>query len=198
MKFDILYSDPPWRYADKGCNGAAEKQYSTMTLAEIKALPVKDIASDNCVLFMWATWPLLPLQLPVISAWGFDYKSVAFVWLKCNRQKGEADQMRMFPDQQLDHFYGLGRWTRGNTEMCLLATRGKPKRASKDVDQVIYAPVGRHSEKPAEARQRIVQLMGDRPRLEMFARRVAPGWQCAGNGIDGKDIRHSLQAYAKG
>ena len=106
----MIYADPPWRYTHKGLQGAAEKHYPTMGIDEICALPVADLAAPDSVLFLWATFPQLPEALRLINAWGFTYKSVAFVWLKKNR-KSEG------------WFYGLGFWTRGNAEICLLATR---------------------------------------------------------------------------
>lgn len=146
-KYSVIYADPPWNYSDKNCIGAAEAQYHCMKLDDICALPVQDIAADNCVLFLWATYPMMKEALKTIEAWGFTYKSIAFQWVKLNRSG-------------FGFFYGLGRWTRGNTEPCLLAVKGKPARASNSVSQLIFAPVGRHSQKPAETRDRIIQLMG--------------------------------------
>lgn len=159
-KYDIIYADPPWSYSDKGCNGNAAEHYPTMTVDEICKMPVNvagGIASDNCILFMWATYPMMKEALKVIEAWGFTYKSIAFQWVKQNRSgKG--------------YFFGLGRWTRGNTEPCLLAVKGKPKRISASVGQLVFSPLRRHSQKPDEVRDRIVELMGDLPRIELFAR----------------------------
>ena len=118
---------------------------------------------------MWATFPQLPEALRLINAWGFQYKSVAFVWLKKNR-KSES------------WFYGLGFWTRGNAEVCLLATRGHPKRQAANVHQFIIAPIQEHSRKPDEARDKIVALMGDVPRVELFARQSPPGWDVGERG----------------
>ncbi len=165
--YAILYADPPWRYQDASCDGNAESQYSTMSLAEICALPVGDIAAPDAVLLMWATWPLLPEGLKVIEAWGFKYKSIGFLWVKKNKT-------------DCGYFFGLGRWTRGNSEVCLLATRGKPSRVSDAVSQLCFEPLTRHSEKPAEIRYRIVELLGDLPRIELFARTTTPGWDAWG------------------
>ena len=115
--------------------------------------------------------PQLPEALRLINAWGFTYKSVAFVWLKKNR-KSES------------WFYGLGFWTRGNAEVCLLATRGHPKRQAANVHQFIIAPIQEHSRKPDEARDKIVALMGDVPRVELFARQSPPGWDVWGNEVE--------------
>lgn len=171
MKYQIIYADPPWRYQDKGCNGNAEKHYGTMSMDELKAMPVVTLAEDDCVLLMWATWPLLPEALDLIAAWGFKYKSIGFLWVKKNRTDN-------------GYFFGLGRWTRGNSEVCLLATRGKPERESSAVSQLCFEPITRHSEKPAVVRDRIVELLGDVPRIELFARETTRGWDVFGNEVE--------------
>ena len=146
-KYSIIYADPPWAYNDKGCNGAVASHYDTMTTEDIGKLPIKDLAEKDCILFMWATMPKLQDALDTIKAWGFKYKTCAFCWVKQNPKSGGI-------------FAGLGRWVQGNAELCLLATRGKPQRVSKSVKQIVMAPRARHSEKPAEVRERITSLMG--------------------------------------
>ena len=135
------------------------------------ALPVAELAAKDSALFMWATFPQLPEALRLIRAWGFTYKSVAFVWLKKNKK---ADSW----------FYGLGFWTRANAEVCLLATKGHPKRQAADIHQFIISPIEAHSKKPDETREKIVALMGDRPRVELFARQTPPGWDVWGNEVE--------------
>lgn len=169
--YQVIYADPPWKYQDTGCNGNAEGHYNTMSLADIKALPVGNLAAKDAVLLMWATWPLLPEAIQVIEAWGFQYKTIGFLWVKKNKS-------------DCGHFFGLGRWTRGNSEVCLLATRGKPKRAGNAVSQLCFEPLTRHSEKPAVIRERIVELLGDVPRIELFCRKRAPGWDAFGNEVE--------------
>ena len=142
-----------------------------MSIDELCALPVADIAAPDSALFLWATFPQLPEALRLIKAWGFNYKSVAFVWLKKNRR---ADSW----------FYGLGFWTRSNAEVCLLATRGRPRRQAANVHQFIISPIEGHSKKPDEAREKIVALMGDLPRVELFARQTPPGWDVWGNEVE--------------
>jgi N6-adenosine-specific RNA methylase IME4 len=142
-----------------------------MPLEDICALDVAGIADTDCALFLWATFPQLQDAFAVIKAWDFAYKTVAFVWVKLNRREPTP-------------FWGLGYWTRANAEVCLLATRGRPKRASAGVHQVIASPVRRHSQKPDEARERIVELMGDVSRIELFAREKVPGWDAWGNEIE--------------
>jgi N6-adenosine-specific RNA methylase IME4 len=145
--------------------------YKGMKIQDICALPVNNIADENCVLFLWATYPMLKEALQVIDAWGFKYKTIAFQWIKQNPKK-------------LTPFYGLGRWTRGNTEPVLLATKGRPKRVSASVFQLLEYPRARHSEKPSSTRDRIIKLMGDLPRIELFARQKTEGWDVWGNEVE--------------
>ena len=167
-KYSIIYADPPWAYQDKHCNGSAEDHYPTVDIEELKKLPVSDIAADDCVLFMWATYPKLDEALELIKAWGFTYKTIGFQWIKQNKSGN-------------GFFFGLGRWTRGNTEPCLIAVKGKPKRLHADVGQLVFSPLRNHSQKPDCVRDKIVRLMGDLPRIELFARNAAKGWDCWGN-----------------
>lgn len=171
-KYGIIYADPPWEYKDKrgGVARWGAMPYKTMTQAEIEGLPVKEISGKDSVLFLWATMPKLQEAFDTIKAWGFKYKTCAFCWVKKNPKNGGI-------------YSGLGRWVCGNAELCLLATKGHPRRISKSVKQIILAPRGRHSEKPAETRDRIVQLMGELSRIELFARQHAEGWDCWGNEV---------------
>lgn len=170
QKYSVIYADPPWSYRNKGTRAAADKHYSTMSIDEIKALPVADIAAENCVLFIWATFPMLPEALETIRAWGFRYKTLGFLWVKLNRLRDTL-------------FWGLGNWTRSNPEVCLLAVRGKPNRVCAGVHSVVIAPVMRHSQKPEKVRERIVKLMGDVQRIELFARERVPGWDAWGDEV---------------
>lgn len=174
LKYKVVYADPPWEYkvwSKKGIGRSAENHYSTMNIKDICALPVADISAKDSALFLWATFPCLPEAFQVIKAWGYTYKSVAFVWVKRNKVSPSW-------------FVGLGYWTRANAEICLLATRGSPGRVSKSVRQIIDSPVEQHSKKPDEARDRIVTLMGDVPRIELFARQKANGWHVWGNEVE--------------
>lgn len=173
-KYSVILADPPWAFrawSNKGMGRSAEQHYPTMGLEDIKALSVTDLAAEDCVLFLWATFPMLKEAFAVIDAWGFAYKTVAFTWVKENRKSSGL-------------FWGLGYWTRANAEICLLATRGSPKRQSAAVHQVILSPVERHSKKPDAVRERIVALMGDVPRVELFARQETPGWDVWGNEVE--------------
>lgn len=161
-KYDIIYADPSWSYQDKGCNGACAKHYHTMGVDEICALPIANLSAKNCILFMWATYPQMQEALKVIAAWGFKYKTIAFQWVKLNRNV-KLNNFTIATVQDILHktcFFGLGRWTRGNTECCLLATKGTPHRQNNSVSQLVFAPLTRHSSKPPEVRDRIKILMG--------------------------------------
>lgn len=189
-KYDIIYADPPWSYNDSGCQGAAAKQYNTMTQEELYKLPVLDICKKDAVLFMWVTYPKLQEALDLIKAWGFNYKSIGFQWVKLNKKASNLQLLQKItegtPIEEVmfsQCFYGLGRWTRGNTEMCVIATKGKVSRIDTAVPQLVFSPIGRHSSKPTEVRKRIIQLVGDKPRIELFAREHVDGWDCWGNEV---------------
>lgn len=179
--FGAIYADPPWSFRvwskDTGSGRSAESHYSTMTMDEIAALPVADLAAPDCVLFMWACWPSLPDALRIIEAWGFDYKTCGFDWMKAH-----AGQIEMFRDDA-DVQVGMGYWTRANSEPCLLAVRGKPKRRNADVRMGIIEPRRQHSRKPDCVPGRIERLV-EGPYLEMFARTKRPGWSVWGNQTD--------------
>lgn len=182
-KYKIVYADPPWSYNDQGCIGTMADHYSGMEIEDIKALPIRHIIDQDSILFLWITYPMIREGLDVIKAWGFTYKSIAFQWIKLNPKAGTP-------------FYGLGRWTRGNTEGCFIATKGKPKRISKSVFQLIQTPRQEHSKKPDIVRDKIVELMGDLPRIELFATQRIEGWDCWGDQVD-SDIVLSIPAPRK-
>lgn len=179
-KFKIIYADPPWSYKDKKCNGNASDHYDTMSLKDIKDLPINNLSDKDSILFLWATYPLLKEALEVIDSWGFKYKTIGFQWIKKNKV---ADSF----------FFGLGRWTRGNTEVCLIATKGKPKRINNSISQLVISRIRGHSQKPDEVREKIVELIGELPRIELFARNKSKGWNIWGNellnDIDIKDYK---------
>ena len=170
-KYNIIYADPPWSYQDKALAGnrGAICKYSVMNIDEIKSLPVKDLADDDCILFMWVTYPKLNECFEVIKSWGFEYKTVAFTWVKKYKNG--------------DNFMGMGRWTRANAEICMLSTKGKPKRISASVRQIIESIPERHSKKPNIVRDKIIELCGDLPKIELFARERINGWDAWGNEI---------------
>ena len=187
--YGAILADPPWRYRtwDKrtaiprvrssGTNVCAAVHYETMTVEELCALSVAELAADDCSLFLWVTWPNLLDGLAALTAWGFTFKTCAFCWTKAH-----AGQVEMFRDD-LDGLLGMGYWTRANTEPCLLATRGNPKRLNADVRQAIIEPRREHSRKPPGVHARIERLVAG-PYLELFARARRPGWDCYGNEVD--------------
>lgn len=178
-KFGAILADPPWKFqfwSDKGRGDrATEMHYDTMEGDEIAALPVGDLAADDCVLFLWIGWPYLLQAMRLIDHWGFTYKTCAFDWMKA-----DVSQMDLFRDDA-DVQVGLGWWTRSNSEPCLLATRGKPSRLNADVRMGIVEPRREHSRKPDCVHNRIERLV-EGPYLELWARKSTRlGWAYWGN-----------------
>jgi N6-adenosine-specific RNA methylase IME4 len=172
-RFGVIYADPPWPWETFGPRGrirsCADHYYGLATITEIAALPVAALTMPDTALLMWGTWPRLPEVLDVIAAWGLQYKTDGFVWIKQNSSGGLHT--------------GMGYYTRSNSEICLLATKGSPKRLAADVHQVVFAPVGEHSAKPEEVRRRIERLFAG-PYLELYGRRKdVPGWWVWGNEV---------------
>lgn len=176
-RYCVIYADPPWNYKQGGTSasshGIAKQHYATMPVDDICAIPVRSIcAEDGAACFLWATFPNITEAVQVMEAWGFQYKTAAFVWVKKNRKDG-------------GNYMGLGAYTRANAEVCLLGVTPGFKAGERvrchHVRQVIEAPRSEHSEKPDEARRRIVELLGDVPRIELFARRRADGWDAWGD-----------------
>jgi len=181
--YRAILADPPWQFnslwggrpkkTEAGYpSRAVNAHYDTLTIDEICALPVADLAAEDCVLFMWTCWPVLQSSFRVLDAWGFTYKTCAFSWMK-------ADPYRLFADDKTP-FAGMGYWTRANTEPCLLATRGKPKRLAADVRQGVIAQRREHSRKPDCIHERIERLVAG-PYCELFARASRQGWDTWGN-----------------
>ncbi|SLN77559.1 MT-A70 family methyltransferase [Oceanibacterium hippocampi] len=179
-QYRVILADPPWQFRSwsaKGEGRSAQAHYDTMPTAEIAALPVGDLAAADCALFLWATWPMLPDALAVIAAWRFTYKTLAFDWVKTlARHDGAAP---LFLTERDFHMGGGLTATRSNTEPCLLATRGAPKRLDGGVRQLIIAPRREHSRKPDETRPLIERLYAG-PWLDLFSRTDRPGWTCWG------------------
>lgn len=180
-RYRVILADPPWRFetwSHRGQGRGASQHYPTMATEDICALKVRSAAARDCVLFLWGTWPHLPDALRVIDAWGFDYRSCGFLWVK---QRAHA--ATLWADLE-DLFLGLGYGSRGNTEFCLRAARGHPKRrdGAQDVPQLILSPRREHSRKPDEQYARIERLY-DGPYLELFARSIRPGWDGWGNQV---------------
>lgn len=169
-KYGAILADPPWNfrtYSAKGKARSADRHYAVMAGDDLAALSVGDLAAPDCALFLWTTDPMLPRALALMAAWGFDFKTIAFTWAKTNAKSP-------------GWFTGMGYWTRANPEMCILGTRGKPKRLNKDVRQLVVAPRREHSRKPDEIHDRIERLVGG-PYLELFARAPRENWTVWGN-----------------
>jgi N6-adenosine-specific RNA methylase IME4 len=179
--FGAILADPPWRfiawgpaYGGRPRSGQEVVGYSTMVEDEISGLPVADVVGRDCILFLWTCWPILEQSLRVMKAWGFKYKTCGFCWMKAN-----ISQMDIFRDDA-DPRMGMGYWTRANSEVCLLGTKGNPKRSAADVRQGILEPIRQHSRKPDCVHERIERLVAG-PYLELFARTTRPGWTSWGN-----------------
>lgn len=184
MAYGVIYCDPPWAYNNR-CHhsktkfgGGVHSHYPVMKTADIAALPVAEMAAENCALLMWATFPRLPEALEVMKAWGFAYKTVAFTWVKTNPKSGTP-------------YFGTGFYSKSNAEIVLLGIKGRMKPAFNDVSQVIIEPHPRgpdgkiiHSRKPDETRRRIIRLFGDVPRVELFARERVEGFDAIGNQLE--------------
>lgn len=188
-KYNIIYADPAWSYSKgvfqkwRPINNGADRMindfYPTMSIEEMKKLPINEIADKDCALFMWFTYSHLPQAIELCKAWGFKYKTVAFVWLKLSN-KGNL-------------LSNIGAWTMGNTEAVLIATRGNMLQHKKrnDIKQIVMPNtelrlkgLDRHSRKPKEVRERIELLFPEVPKVELFARQNVNGWDAWGNEVE--------------
>lgn len=189
-KYQIIYADPPWNLHGVNRKGFVTSrdsqnnpkynhlnQYECMTYDDIAKLPINSMADENCVLFLWVVDNSLPFVFDIINKWGFTYKTVGFTWVKETKTGKDV--------------FGMGQWTRNNPEMCLIATKGKPKRVNFGVRQLQRYQVREHSRKPDEFRTEIVKLCGDLPRIELFARKPKDlfnesyeGWDVWGNEVE--------------
>jgi N6-adenosine-specific RNA methylase IME4 len=186
-KFDIFYLDPPWSYNSKAYHkgkfrGGPCGHYSLLSLKDLAGLNLAYHSADNSIMFLWATWPMLKDQIALMESWGWEYRTMAFIWTKLNKTKNSL-------------FMGPGYYTRANTEPCLLGVRGEcihPE--SHSVLQPVITRIGRHSEKPEEVRSRIELLYPQlENRIELFATRRAEGWDTFGMALDGQDVRTYIQ-----
>jgi len=180
-KYSIIYCDPPWFYNKRNnpkntkFGFGATGHYPVMKTDDICNIPIQKICEDNCALFLWSTGPRQPDAHRVIEAWGFDYKTIGFTWVKINKDENP--------------WFGPGYYTASNAELCLLAVKGKMKPVSNYVSQIVMEQRRKHSMKPDTVRVKIVELFGDLPRVELFARDRYNGWDAMGYDIDGRDIR---------
>lgn len=172
--FGCILADPPWAFKTySGKTGtphrSANDHYSTVGFSGLSAIPVSSVSAKDAALFMWVVDSHLDEAIKLGEAWGFRFKTVALVWAKTTA----SGKFRI----------GMGYWSRKQTEICLLFTRGSPRRLSKGVRQLIVAPRREHSRKPDEQYERIEALVAG-PYLEMFARTGRAGWQAWGNETD--------------
>lgn len=183
-KYRVIYADPPWNYGSKSAvnntKGSEHKplsdHYSTMSLNELKQLPIKSMTKDDAACFMWVTDSHLDEAIEIFKAWGFKYKTIAFNWVKTT-SKG-------------NYCKNVAPWTMKSSEICLLGTKGamtKYKEAN-NIESLVIAERTKHSRKPEEVRKRIEQLFGDQNKLEMFARKSSDGWDVFGNEVDNSII----------
>ena len=199
-KYQIIYCDPPWRFTGLGSKGIRsgkmrtdkpklhrtiklEEKYSTMSVEELKLLPISDLADKDCVLFLWTTDAHLPYAIEIMKSWGFDYATIGFTWLKKTNTGKQVC------------YYGY--WTLKGVEICLIGRKGKPKVKNHKIRQIVEAKRREHSRKPDEVRNNIVKLLGDLPRIELFAREKTEGWDAIGNEINGQDIRKTIENMIK-
>jgi N6-adenosine-specific RNA methylase IME4 len=201
--YDIILADPPWEYNDRriirkdgdssrfgygACN-----HYDLMSTEDICRLNVETICNANSALFLWATFPRLPAALQVMQAWGFDYKTIGFAWVKLNRGRYASPRRHLAQEiyaQGVDDFlewltfFGVGFYAKHNLEICLLGVKGSMQPVDNSISSVVYSPLGKHSEKPKIVHDKIVQLFGDRPRIELFAREAYKDWHIWGNEVE--------------
>jgi len=170
-KYSIIYADPPWSFNFHKRNLKDKSHlYQTMKSQDILDLNISNLTKEDCVLFLWVMNSEIPLALECIKNWGFKYKTVAFTWAKLTKHN--------------KYHFGGGNWTRSNPEICLLATKGKPKRKSASVRNLVVSKLREHSRKPDEVRNSIIELVGDLPRIELFAREKTEGWDVWGNEVE--------------
>jgi N6-adenosine-specific RNA methylase IME4 len=182
-KYNIIYADPPWEYVKLNFyqkKGVNNKVYDRMKIEDIKQLKIGEIAEDNSLLFLWVTNPMLKKGLEVMQSWGFEFTTIAFVWVKTYKSGKEIT--------------GMGRYTRSCVELCLLGKRGiGVKRKDTNVPQIVYSNLQNHSKKPEEIRDRIFRLFDDVPRIELFAREKKEGWDVWGN-----EVKSDIQLNSEG
>jgi N6-adenosine-specific RNA methylase IME4 len=169
-KYQVIYADPPWPNTRNDGNRAACRKFPLMSIKEIYSLPISQLIDENVILFLWYPTIFPQEALDVCVAWGFKFKTMGFVWIKISKAGNPL--------------FGLGNYTRSNAELCLIGVKGKPKVISHSVGQVIMEPRKRFAEKPSIVRNKIVDLVGDLPRLELFARQKTEGWDTWGNEVE--------------
>ena len=173
--YNIIYADPPWSYNKRNnkntkFGGGAMGHYPTLSFDDIYKLPINELSDDNCVMLLWVTFPKLIQCIKTFEHWGFKYKTIAFNWVKLNKKNRKP-------------FFGVGYYTKSNTEVCLLGVKGKMKPISNYVSSIVIEPREEHSKKPLIIKDKIVELFGDIPRIELFAREKSKGWDVWGDEV---------------
>ena len=172
-KYDIIYADPAWQYKSKEClakksilNGKLNTHYDTMTLNELKELPIQNISNDNCLLFLWVVSPMLDDCIDVLKSWGFKYSTIAFVWYKQKTNPGS--------------------YTMSECEICVVGKKGKipNPRGTRNTRQFLSEKKTKHSSKPNEIRNRITSMFPAQNKIELFAREKTDGWDVWGNEVE--------------
>ena len=177
-KYNIIYADPAWSYnsrihqENRGFTHTINDHYDTMTQDEICNLPIHKISEQDCILFLWVTESHLPKGIEVIEKWGFTYKTVGFVWVK-HYKSGK-------------YCYNFSPYTLKSTELCLIGMKGKLNniKVKNDIKGLVFAERTHHSKKPEEVRNRITEMCGNKPRIELFARKKVDGWDSWGNEVE--------------
>jgi len=173
-KYQIIYADPPWQYRSKEClakksilNGKLNTHYPTMSIGDIKNLPIENLADDNCLLFLWVVSPMLEECIDVFNSWGFQYSTVAFVWYKEKTNPGS--------------------YTMSECEICLVGKMGNIPfpRGIRNARQFLSEKKTKHSSKPLEIRKRIEAMFPTQNKIELFAREKTEGWDVFGNEVEG-------------
>lgn len=187
MKYNIIYADPPWHYEDKAGKRGCHNHYNTMNQQELANLNVPDIAAADCVLFMWVTAPQLIAGITLMREWGFEYKTIAFTWVKAVKSAGvTTKKMKGLKTERIEFvpFIGNGHYTRSNPEFVLLGVKGRLNREHKNIHSVHVSEIGKHSQKPDGIRKKIEKLYPNTKKIELFARQKVRGWHAWGNEIE--------------
>lgn len=193
-KYNVIYADPPWNfknYSKKGEGRNPNAHYDCMDFKQLSNLPIENLASNNCTLFLWVTDPILEQAMKLVNIWGFKFKTVGFYWVKINKN---SDVKKLNINK--DFFTGLGYWTRANPEQCWIATKGKPKRLNKDVSRILIDKRREHSRKPEQIYNRIERLVKG-PYIELFARNSRKGWDNWGKEVKLFDRRGIIKTRRK-
>ena len=177
-KYNVIYADPPWKYSSGVYQDSNRiermlcSQYSSMDKKEIENLPIENISDKDCALFLWVTDSHLKDGIELMEKWGFSYKTIVFIWTKKTKNGITCAN--------------IGAWTMKNCEICIFGTKGNMLKYKKinNIYQLVEAERTNHSKKPEEVRNRIDLLFGNIPKIELFARENAIGWDVFGDEVE--------------